>query len=139
MAIPALIIYVVIVVLLFLWNPPTTDESYLTFSVTVISLGLFFGFIYLILSYAGEGSKLHGLKPLTDRLPTIKRAEGHVHFKTKMMWTLLILIFYFIMTNVMIYGLDQEKTLDLFEAFRAVMAGASGSLMHLGIGPIVTA
>lgn len=138
-AIPVLIIYVVIVMLLFFSNPPTTNEGYLTFSVTAISLGLFFGFIFLIVSYTGEGSKLHGLKPLTDRMPTIKRAEGHVHFKTKMMWTLLILIFYFIMTNVMIYGLDQEKTLDLFESFRAVMAGASGSLMHLGIGPIVTA
>ena len=42
------------------------------------------------------------------------------------------------MTNVMIWGLS-ESTLDVFSSFRAIMAGASGSIMHLGIGPIVTA
>ncbi len=81
-------------------------------------------------------SKLYYLKPLIDRMPVVKRPEGHVHFRTKMMWTLLILIFYFAMTNVMIYGVGQS--LDMFSEFRAIMAGASGSLMHLGIGPIVT-
>jgi preprotein translocase subunit SecY len=95
--------------------------------------------LYLMLSYTGEGSKLIGLKPLTDRLPAVKKPEGHVHFRTKMMWTLLVLILYFIMTNVFIYGLSRESTIDLFSEYRAIMAGASGSLMHLGIGPIVTA
>jgi preprotein translocase subunit SecY len=42
------------------------------------------------------------------------------------------------MTNVFIFGLDVEGSLDIFSQFRAIMAGASGSLMHLGIGPIVT-
>ena len=41
------------------------------------------------------------------------------------------------MTNVMIWGLS-DSTLDVFSSFRAIMAGASGSIMHLGIGPIVT-
>ena len=41
------------------------------------------------------------------------------------------------MTNVMIWGLSDD-TLDIFSSFRAIMAGASGSIMHLGIGPIVT-
>jgi preprotein translocase subunit SecY len=136
-AIPVLVIYVVLIAAWVLWSQPAPDD-YFSLTVIPVALGLFFGFIYLIVSYSGEGSKLYGLKPLTDRMPTIKRAEGHVHFKTKMMWTLMILIFYFIMTNVMIYGLDQDEVPDLFSSFRAVMAGASGSLMHLGIGPIVT-
>lgn len=83
-------------------------------------------------------SYLHKLKPIVERLPAVKRPEGHVHFRTKMMWTLLILIFYFALTNVLLYGLDQEEVLDVFASFRAILAGASGSLMHLGIGPIVT-
>jgi len=83
-------------------------------------------------------SILYKLKPIYERLPTIKKPDGHVHFKTKMFWLVLILILYFILTNVMIYGLDQENTIDLFESYRAIMAGAQGSLMHLGIGPIVT-
>jgi len=83
-------------------------------------------------------SLLYKLKPIYERLPSIKKPDGHVHFKTKMFWLILILILYFILTNVMIYGLDQKSTIDLFESYRAIMAGAQGSLMHLGIGPIVT-
>ena len=83
-------------------------------------------------------SLLFKLKPLTDRLPAVTRPEGHVHFRTKMFWVLLILVLYFAMTNVFIYGLDKTQTIDFFSSLRAIMAGSQGSLMHLGIGPIVT-
>lgn len=83
-------------------------------------------------------SLLYKLKPVTDRLPAVTRPEGHVHFRTKMMWVVLIVVLYFALTNVFLYGLDQQQTVDLFAGFRAIMAGAQGSLMHLGIGPIVT-
>src|SRR3990170_4670434 len=83
-------------------------------------------------------SRLYRLKPLTDRLPAVSRPEGHVHFRTKMFWVLFILILYFVLTNVYLYGLDRASTLDFFASLRAILAGAQGSLMHLGIGPIVT-
>ena len=83
-------------------------------------------------------SYLYKLKPLIERWPAIKKPEGHVTFKKKMFWTLLALIIYFILTNVMIFGLKPD-VIDLFEQYRFIMAGASGSIMHLGIGPIVTA
>ncbi|MEM4263118.1 MAG: preprotein translocase subunit SecY, partial [Thermoplasmata archaeon] len=83
-------------------------------------------------------SLLYKLKPITDRLPAVKKPEGHVHFRTKMMWVILVLVLYFAMTNIMIYGLDQASNLDLFAQYRAILAGAQFSLMHLGIGPIVT-
>ena len=85
-----------------------------------------------------EKSMLYKLKPLTDRLPAVTRPEGHVHFRTKMTWLILILVLYFVMTNIMIYGLDTEGGVDLFAQYRAILAGAQFSLMHLGIGPIVT-
>ena len=84
-------------------------------------------------------SRLYKLKPLTDRLPAVKRPDGHVHFRTKILWVILMLVFYFVMTNVFIYGLDKSRTIDIFASYRAILAGAQGSLMHLGIGPIVTA
>ena len=83
-------------------------------------------------------SRLYALKPLTDRLPAVTRPEGHVHFRTKLFWVLFILVLYFVMTNVFLYGLDKSQTLDFFASLRAILAGAQGSLMHLGIGPIVT-
>ena len=74
-----------------------------------------------------------GVQTCALPISSVSKPEGHVHFKTKMWWLVLILILYFILTNVMIYGLDQESTIDLFESYRAIMAGAQGSLMHLGI------
>ncbi len=85
-----------------------------------------------------DKSYLYKLKPIIDRLPAVTKPEGHVVFRKKMMWVVLTLILYFVMTNVMLYGLDEAKTIDLFASYRAIMAGAQGSLMHLGIGPIVT-
>jgi preprotein translocase subunit SecY len=88
---------------------------------------------------ASEGrSLLYKLKPITDRLPAVTRPEGHVHFRTKMMWVVTILILYFVMTNIFLYGLNREDVVDFFHSLRAILAGAQGSLMHLGIGPIVT-
>ena len=78
------------------------------------------------------------LAPLLNRLPAVKRPEGHVHFKKKLGWTLGILVLYFTLANIPLFGLD-KNSIDLFELYRAFFAGASGSLMVLGIGPIVTA
>jgi preprotein translocase subunit SecY len=83
-------------------------------------------------------SKLFALKPIIERWPAVTKPDGHVNFRTKIMWTLLCLILYFILTNVIIFGLS-GTTVDLFAQYRFIMAGASGSIMHLGIGPIVTA
>ena len=83
-------------------------------------------------------SHLYTLKPLIERWPAVSKPEGHVNFRTKISWTVLCLVIYFILTNIMIYGVS-GIVLDMFAGFRAIMAGASGSIMHLGIGPIVTA
>jgi preprotein translocase subunit SecY len=83
-------------------------------------------------------SRLYALKPLIERWPAVSKPEGHVHFRTKIIWTIVCLVVYFVLTNIMIYGVS-GTVLDMFAGFRAIMAGASGSIMHLGIGPIVTA
>ncbi len=83
-------------------------------------------------------SRLYALKPIIERWPAVTKPEGHVNFRTKILWTLFCLVLYFILTNVTLYGLS-ETTVDMFSGYRFIMAGASGSIMHLGIGPIVTA
>ena len=83
-------------------------------------------------------SRLYALKPIIERWPAVQKPEVHVNFRSKMFWTVLCLILYFVLTNVMIYGVSGQ-VLDMFASYRAIMAGASGSIMHLGIGPIVTA
>ncbi len=84
------------------------------------------------------GTLLDRMEPLLAAMPAVRSPEGHVHFKNKLLWTAGILVLYFVMTNIPLWGLDPSSQ-DLFEFYRALLAGASGSLVQLGIGPIVTA
>jgi preprotein translocase subunit SecY len=78
-------------------------------------------------------------EPVLTRMPSVVRPEGHVPFKRKLAWTAGILILYFFLTNVSLFGLDVQQQQDLFGQFRSILAGAQGSILQLGIGPIVTA
>jgi preprotein translocase subunit SecY len=63
-----------------------------------------------------------------------------VPFKQKALWTVAVLAAYFALTNVLIFGLAGPNAgSDLFGQFRSILAGAQGSILQLGIGPIVTA
>ncbi|BBL67532.1 preprotein translocase subunit SecY [Methanoculleus chikugoensis] len=84
------------------------------------------------------GDLLDRFEPILAAMPAVRGPDGHVHFKNKLMWTLAILLLYFALTNINIFGLSPESQ-DIFGLYRALLAGASGSLLHLGIGPIVTA
>lgn len=78
------------------------------------------------------------MEPLLAAMPAVKGPEGHVHFKNKLAWTAGILILYFVLTNIPLFGIASTSQ-DIFFYWRALLAGASGSLVQLGIGPIVTA
>ena len=131
------LIWLVFVLALAYWG--WVDKAAVGFLlVGVALLGLGATMAITCLAYSGpESSRLYALSRLVDVYPSITKPEGHVRFNQKMWTTVLVLIIYFMMTNVMIYGLS-DSTLDIFSSFRAIMAGASGSIMHLGIGPIVT-
>ena len=131
------VIWLVFVLALVYWG--WVDEAAIGFLlVGVALLGLGASMAMVCLLYSGtESSRLYGMSRLVDVYPSITKPEGHVRFNQKLWTTVLVLIIYFMMTNVMIYGLS-SSTLDIFSSFRAIMAGASGSIMHLGIGPIVT-
>ncbi len=82
-------------------------------------------------------SRLYALRPIIERWPAIRKPEGHVAFRTKLAWTTGALLLYFALANITLFGVSEQQ-LDIFAGFRAILAGASGTLMHLGIGPIVT-
>jgi len=72
------------------------------------------------------------------RLPGIAGPIKRMTFRDKLKWTGMILLIYFAMSQITAYGADTARiqSLGLFE----LLLGAKfGSLMTLGIGPIVTA
>ncbi|WP_348611467.1 preprotein translocase subunit SecY [Halobaculum rarum] len=79
-------------------------------------------------------------EPLLTRMPTVERPEGHVPFKRKLAWTAGILVMYFFLTNITMFGLATGGAEgDFYGRFRSILAGQQGSILQLGIGPIVTA
>ena len=87
-----------------------------------------------------QRSRLYALEPLIRRMPEIAVPKRHVSFKEKFMWTGLTLIIFFIMTQVPLYGIPGgQRVSEVFGQLRFVLASHVGTLMELGIGPIVTA
>jgi preprotein translocase subunit SecY len=77
-------------------------------------------------------------EPVLTRMPTVARPEGHVPFKRKLLWTASVLMVYFFLTNIQLFGLGGQGS-DIFGQFRSIIAGGQGSVLQVGIGPIVTA
>jgi preprotein translocase subunit SecY len=112
-------------------------------------------------------SKLYALEPLVRKLPEVSVPKRHISFKEKFIWTGIALIAFFMLTQVTLYGLAEiepftdvnlngvwdpgepfedlnmngrwDGRLPFFGQLRFILASHAGSLMELGIGPIVTA
>ncbi|MGB9844997.1 preprotein translocase subunit SecY [Methanothermobacter tenebrarum] len=78
------------------------------------------------------------LDPIFSIIPEVKRPEYRQAFKEKLKWTGIILILYFFLGQIPLYGLS-PAAVDQFAQLRAVIAGNFGSILTLGIGPIVSA
>jgi len=83
------------------------------------------------------GRFLSLFKPLSRVILEVKAPERRVSFNEKLFWTGLALALYLIMTEVPLYGIARGE--DPFRYLRVIFASHRGSLMELGIGPIVTA
>lgn len=55
------------------------------------------------------------------------------------MWTILALMIYLIASKIPLYGIEHVVGDDPMLWTRLIMASNRGTLMELGIGPIVTA
>ncbi len=80
-----------------------------------------------------------GYKDLLRFLPEVKSpTQKHLSFKQKLIWTGLVLLIFFILGAVPIFGLDAAP-LRNFQFLSVVLGASFGSIISLGIGPIVTA
>jgi len=84
------------------------------------------------------GRFLNLFKPIARIIPEIKAPERRVRFNEKLFWTALALIIYFVMSEIPLFGISPQPLGEL-AALRIIFASNRGSLMELGIGPIVTA
>jgi len=84
------------------------------------------------------GRFLSLFKPVARIMPEIKVPERRVRFNEKIFWTATVLIVFLVMSEVPLYGLSPGAGQEL-APLRIIFASNRGTLMELGIGPIVTA
>jgi len=84
------------------------------------------------------GRFLEIFRPLSRFMPEVKPPERRIGFNEKLFWTALALALYLVMSEVPLYGIGLGGE-DPFRYLRVIFASHRGSLMELGIGPIVTA
>lgn len=76
---------------------------------------------------------------LINNFPQIKPpSQKKIGFSEKLKWTGVILGLYFLLTLIPLYGLG-ENALEQFRFLSMILGASFGSIVSLGIGPIVTA
>jgi preprotein translocase subunit SecY len=73
-----------------------------------------------------------------QRIPGITQPIKKMSFKDKLKWTGMILLIYFLMSQIIVYGIDKSAVQHI-QYLEILLGSAFGSLVTLGIGPIVTA
>jgi preprotein translocase subunit SecY len=80
-----------------------------------------------------------GLKDILLNLPEVAGPlEKRLPFKEKLKWTAIILVSFFLLGMVSLYGLG-ANSLAQFQFLSLILGAEFGSIISLGIGPIVTA
>ncbi len=76
---------------------------------------------------------------IISNLPEVRGPkQKRLSFKEKLKWTLIILVIFFVMGLIPLFGLG-ENALQQFEFLSIILGASFGSILSLGIGPIVTA
>ncbi len=79
------------------------------------------------------------LPNLLKNLPEVRSpTEKKLSFNIKLKWTIIILVTFFILANIKLFGIT-EGALERFEYLEIILGTDFGSIITLGIGPIVMA
>jgi preprotein translocase subunit SecY len=78
-------------------------------------------------------------KDILHNLPEVKNpSEKKLSFNVKLKWTIIVLVAFFILANISLYGLKADALMR-FEYIAILLGTDFGSIISLGIGPIVMA
>jgi len=76
---------------------------------------------------------------IIENLPNVTSpSQKKLPFKDKLKWTLIILMLFFVLGMIPLFGLG-NNALQNFEFLSIILGASFGSIISLGIGPIVTA
>ncbi|KAG1942773.1 hypothetical protein R3I94_011229 [Phoxinus phoxinus] len=81
---------------------------------------------------------LEVIKPFCAVLPEIQKPERRIQFREKVLWTAITLFIFLVCCQIPLFGIMSSDSADPFYWMRVILASNRGTLMELGISPIVT-
>jgi protein transport protein SEC61 subunit alpha len=79
------------------------------------------------------------VSPVKHLLPEVEAPLKKQAFREKLLWTAVTLFIYLICCQIPLYGVKRQEGADPLYWLRVILASNKGTLMELGISPIVTA
>eukprot|EP01137_Pigoraptor_chileana_P022680 Opistho-2@7118 len=81
---------------------------------------------------------LHLIRPFMGVIPEVAQPDRKIQFREKVLWTAVTLFIFLVCCQIPLYGIMSSDSADPFYWLRVILASNRGTLMELGISPIVT-
>ncbi|PWN25327.1 putative endoplasmic reticulum insertion protein SEC61 [Jaminaea rosea] len=81
---------------------------------------------------------LNLVRPFMSVLPEVAAPERKVPFQQRMAWTAIVLAIFLVSSQIPLYGIMSSDSSDPLFWMRVILASNRGTLMELGISPIIT-
>merc|ERR1712010_212770 len=78
------------------------------------------------------------VRPVVNLLPEVEAPVKKQSFNDKMMWTAWTLFIYLICCQIPLYGIKTNSASDPLYWLRVILASNKGTIMELGMSPIIT-
>merc|ERR1712032_3497 len=78
------------------------------------------------------------VKPMMVVLPEVAAPDRRIPFKERLLWTSISLFVFLVCCQIPLYGMLHSKSADPLYWMRVILASNRGTLMELGISPIIT-
>lgn len=85
-----------------------------------------------------SGRLLDLFKPFEAFLPEVIAPQRKVPYNQKLIWTGVSLLIFLVLGQMPLYGIVSSETSDPLYWLRAMLASNRGTLMELGVSPIIT-
>src|SRR6185295_5164250 len=79
------------------------------------------------------------IKKVSAYIPQVEKPKKKITLTEKFVWSGIALFAYLVMGQIPLYGVTSAPQFDFLQFARVIFAAQQGTLLELGIGPIVTA
>src|SRR5215211_8582351 len=86
-----------------------------------------------------EGFIRKSIKTISRYIPQVEKPKKKISLTEKFVWCAIAVFAYLVMGQIPLYGVTDDPQFDFLAFARVIFAAQQGTILELGIGPIVTA